>query len=68
MIQRGSPIFNGRFLDVDAATVARMKLAGAIILAKANLPSFLTGRSDSLMIKRAIAGEVLIRRRRRTQR
>lgn len=38
--QRGSPIFKGRVPDVDAKSVARMKSAGGILLAKTNLPEF----------------------------
>jgi aspartyl-tRNA(Asn)/glutamyl-tRNA(Gln) amidotransferase subunit A len=38
--QRGSPIFKGRVPDVDATSVARMKMAGGILLAKTNLPEF----------------------------
>lgn len=38
--QRGSPIFKGRLPDTDATSVARMKKAGAILLAKTNLPEF----------------------------
>lgn len=54
--QRGSPIFKGRVPSVDAAVVARMKAAGAILLAKTNLPEFsyatetdnlLTGRTNN---------------------
>src|SRR5262245_1769979 len=54
--QRGSPIFAGRIPDTDATTVARMKRAGAILLAKTNLPEFsywiesdnlLTGRTNN---------------------
>jgi aspartyl-tRNA(Asn)/glutamyl-tRNA(Gln) amidotransferase subunit A len=54
--QRGSPIFKGRSPDADATTVARMKSAGAILLAKTNLPEFsywietdnlLTGRTNN---------------------
>ena len=54
--QRASPIFKGRVPDTDAASVARMKQAGAILLAKTNLPEFsystetdnlLTGRSNN---------------------
>ncbi|GAB1817288.1 amidase [Herbidospora sp. RD11066] len=54
--QRGSPIFAGRVPDVDATAVARMKAAGAILLAKTNLPEFsywiesdnlLTGRTNN---------------------
>ncbi len=56
MTQRGSPIFRGRIPEVDATSVARMKKAGAILLAKTNLPEFsywiesdnlLTGRSNN---------------------
>ncbi len=54
--QRGSPIFKGRTPDADATSVARMKKAGGILLAKTNLPEFsywiesdnlLTGRSNN---------------------
>ncbi len=54
--QRGSPIFKGRPPDADATSVARMKRAGGILLAKTNLPEFsywiesdnlLTGRSNN---------------------
>ena len=38
--QRGSPIFRGRVPDTDATSVARMRKAGAILLAKTNLPEF----------------------------
>jgi aspartyl-tRNA(Asn)/glutamyl-tRNA(Gln) amidotransferase subunit A len=56
LTQRGSPIFKGRTPDDDATSVARMKKAGAILLAKTNLPEFsywiesdnlLTGRSNN---------------------
>jgi len=40
LTQRGSPIFKGRRPDVDATSVARMKRAGGILLAKTNLPEF----------------------------
>lgn len=40
LTQRGSPIFRGRRPDADATTVARMKNAGGILLAKTNLPEF----------------------------
>jgi aspartyl-tRNA(Asn)/glutamyl-tRNA(Gln) amidotransferase subunit A len=40
MTQRGSPIFKGRVPDTDATTVARMKKAGGILLAKTNHPEF----------------------------
>jgi aspartyl-tRNA(Asn)/glutamyl-tRNA(Gln) amidotransferase subunit A len=54
--QRGSPIFKGRIPDADATSVARMKHAGGILLAKTNLPEFsywiesdnlLSGRSNN---------------------
>ncbi|GAA1866399.1 amidase [Asanoa iriomotensis] len=54
--QRGSPIFAGRIPDTDATAVARLKQAGAILLAKTNLPEFsywiesdnlLTGRTNN---------------------
>jgi aspartyl-tRNA(Asn)/glutamyl-tRNA(Gln) amidotransferase subunit A len=54
--QRGSPIFKGRVPDVDATSVARLKQAGGILLAKTNLPEFsywiesdnlLSGRSNN---------------------
>ena len=54
--QRGSPIFKGRVPNVDATSVARMKKAGGILLAKTNLPEFsywiesdnlLSGRSNN---------------------
>jgi aspartyl-tRNA(Asn)/glutamyl-tRNA(Gln) amidotransferase subunit A len=38
--QRGSPIFRGRVPEADAVSVARMKKAGGILLAKTNLPEF----------------------------
>ncbi len=38
--QRGSPIFKGRIPEIDATSVARMKKAGGILLAKTNLPEF----------------------------
>ena len=56
LTQRGSPIFKGRKPDVDAESVARMKEAGGILLAKTNLPEFsywiesdnlLSGRSNN---------------------
>ncbi|ATS22940.1 glutamyl-tRNA(Gln) amidotransferase subunit A [Xanthomonas phaseoli pv. phaseoli] len=40
LTQRGSPIFKGRRPDTDATSVARMKKAGGILLAKTNLPEF----------------------------
>ena len=54
--QRGSPIFRGCVPTEDATCVARMKEAGAILLAKTNLPEFsystesnnlLTGRTNN---------------------
>ena len=56
MTQRGSPIFRGRTPETDATSVARLKSAGGILLAKTNLPEFsystetdnlLTGRSNN---------------------
>src|SRR6201996_4953709 len=40
LTQRGSPIFAGRVPETDATVVARMKAAGAILLAKTNPPEF----------------------------
>lgn len=40
LTQRGSPIFKGRIPDGDATSVARMKQAGGILLAKTNQPEF----------------------------
>ena len=40
LTQRGSPIFKGRNPDTDATSVARLKKAGGILLAKTNLPEF----------------------------
>ncbi|NGZ83980.1 amidase [Duganella aceris] len=56
LTQRGSPIFRGRIPDADATSVARLRNAGAILLAKTNLPEFsystetdnlLSGRSNN---------------------
>jgi len=56
LTQRASPIFRGRVPDKDAPAVARMKAAGAILLAKTNAPEFafsietdnlLTGRTNN---------------------
>ncbi|PLR34123.1 amidase [Chimaeribacter coloradensis] len=56
LTQRGSPIFRDRQPDTDATSVARMKQAGGILLAKTNLPEFsywiesdnlLSGRSNN---------------------
>ncbi len=38
LTQRGSPIFKGRIPATDAVSVARLKAAGGILLAKTNLP------------------------------
>lgn len=40
LTQRASPIFRGRIPDADATAVARLKAAGAILLAKTNAPEF----------------------------
>jgi len=40
LTQRGSPIFKGRVPDTDATVVARLKAAGAILVAKTNPPEF----------------------------
>jgi aspartyl-tRNA(Asn)/glutamyl-tRNA(Gln) amidotransferase subunit A len=56
LTQRGSPIFKGRLPEEDATSVARMKKAGGVLLAKTNLPEFsywiesdnlLSGRSNN---------------------
>jgi aspartyl-tRNA(Asn)/glutamyl-tRNA(Gln) amidotransferase subunit A len=48
--QRGTPIFRGRTPDKDATSVARLKKAGGILLAKTNLPEFSYGiESDNLL-------------------
>lgn len=56
LTQRGSPIFKGRKPEADATSVARLKQAGGILLAKTNLPEFsywiesdnlLSGRSNN---------------------
>lgn len=56
LTRRGSPIFEGRIPETDATCVARLKSAGAILIAKTNLPEFsyafetdnlLTGRSNN---------------------
>lgn len=56
LTQRGSPIFKGRRPAEDATSVARLKNAGGILLAKTNLPEFsywiesdnlLSGRSNN---------------------
>jgi aspartyl-tRNA(Asn)/glutamyl-tRNA(Gln) amidotransferase subunit A len=40
LTQRGSPIFKGRVASTDATVVARLKAAGAILIAKTNPPEF----------------------------
>lgn len=40
LTQRGSPIFKGRVPDTDATVIARLKAAGAILIAKTNPPEF----------------------------
>ncbi|MDQ1037045.1 aspartyl-tRNA(Asn)/glutamyl-tRNA(Gln) amidotransferase subunit A [Streptomyces sp. V3I8] len=53
LTQRGSPIFRGRVPDTDATSVARMKRAGGILLAKTNLPEFsYSTESDNLLTGR----------------
>jgi aspartyl-tRNA(Asn)/glutamyl-tRNA(Gln) amidotransferase subunit A len=52
--QRGSPIFKGRVPDTDATSVARIKKAGGILLAKTNLPEFsYWNESDNLLSGRS---------------
>ena len=51
--QRGSPIFRDRIPEIDAVSLARMKAAGAILLAKTNLPEFsYSTESDNLLTGR----------------
>src|ERR1700729_454755 len=53
LTQRGSPIFKRRKPETDATSVARMKKAGGILLAKTNLPEFSYGiESDNLLTGR----------------
>lgn len=53
LTQRGSPIFKGRIPDTDATSVARIKEAGGILLAKTNLPEFsYSTESDNLLTGR----------------
>src|SRR6201999_4143882 len=53
LTQRGSLIFKGRLPETDATSVARMKKAGGILLAKTNLPEFSYGiESDNLLTGR----------------
>jgi aspartyl-tRNA(Asn)/glutamyl-tRNA(Gln) amidotransferase subunit A len=54
LTQRSSPIFKGRIPEVDAVSVERMKAAGAILLAKTNLPEFsYSTETDNLLTGRA---------------
>jgi aspartyl-tRNA(Asn)/glutamyl-tRNA(Gln) amidotransferase subunit A len=54
LTQRGSLIFKGRVPETDATSVARMKKAGAILLAKTNLPELSYGiESDNLLSGRS---------------
>jgi aspartyl-tRNA(Asn)/glutamyl-tRNA(Gln) amidotransferase subunit A len=54
LTQRGSPIFRGRIPKTDATSVARLKRAGAILLAKTNLPEFsYSTETDNLLTGRA---------------
>jgi aspartyl-tRNA(Asn)/glutamyl-tRNA(Gln) amidotransferase subunit A len=54
LTQRGSPIFKGRMPKTDAVSVARMRSAGAILLAKTNLPEFsYSTETDNLLTGRA---------------
>src|SRR5215472_6173041 len=54
LTQRGSPIFKGRIPETDATSVARLKSAGAILLAKTNLPAFsYSTETDNLLTGRA---------------
>ena len=53
LTQRGSPIFKGRVPDTDATSLARIKQAGGILLAKTNLPEFsYSTESDNLLTGR----------------
>ncbi|MET1027628.1 MAG: amidase, partial [Dongiaceae bacterium] len=56
LTQRSSPIFKGRVPETDATSVARIKAAGGILIAKTNAPEFaysvetdnlLTGRTNN---------------------
>src|ERR1700720_2588984 len=54
LTQRGSPIFEGRIPATDATSVARLRKAGAILLAKTNLPEFsYSTETDNLLTGRA---------------
>ena len=53
--QYGSPIFKGRIPEADATSVARLKRAGGILLAKTNLPEFsYWTESDNLLSGRTL--------------
>lgn len=53
LTQRGSKLFAGNVPDKDATTVARLKAAGGIVLAKTNVPEFSTWtESDNLVTGR----------------
>jgi len=55
LTQLGSPIFKGRIPGTDATSVARMKKAGGILLAKTNLPEFSYWiESDNLLSGRTL--------------
>ena len=55
LTQLGSPIFKGRIPDTDAPSIARMKQAGGILLAKTNLPEFSYWiESDNLLSGRTL--------------
>ena len=67
LTQRGSPIFKGRVPDTDATVVARLKAAGAILIAKTNPPEFsysietdnlLTGRTNNPLEPRLHPGRI----------
>jgi len=54
LTQRGSPIFRGRIPTADATSVARLRDAGAILIAKTNLPEFsYATETDNLLTGRA---------------
>ena len=54
LTQRGSPIFKGRVPETDATSVARLRSAGAVLLAKTNLPEFsYSTETDNLLTGRA---------------
>lgn len=54
LTRRGSPIFEGRMPETDATCIARLKSAGAILIAKTNLPEFsYSTETDNLLTGRA---------------